>query len=88
MHLRVLAEHAKRYPGFHLHMQAEADGLVMDGDTVTVDGVAVRLTVAAPGAFGTALIRATGTAAYVQALGPLPDGPDEAAVYAARLAER
>jgi 2-polyprenyl-6-methoxyphenol hydroxylase-like FAD-dependent oxidoreductase len=33
--LDFLAEHAKRYPGFHLHMQAEADGLLMDGDTVT-----------------------------------------------------
>jgi 2-polyprenyl-6-methoxyphenol hydroxylase-like FAD-dependent oxidoreductase len=33
--LDFLAEHAKRYPGFHLYMQAEADGLLMDGDTVT-----------------------------------------------------
>ena len=50
---------------------------------VTVDGVGVRLTVAAPDAFGTALIRATGSAAYVEGLEPLPSGSDEAAVYAA-----
>jgi 2-polyprenyl-6-methoxyphenol hydroxylase-like FAD-dependent oxidoreductase len=33
--LDFLAKHGKRYPGFHLRMQAEADGLLMDGDTVT-----------------------------------------------------
>jgi len=33
--LNFLAEHGKRYPGFHLRMQAEVDGLLMDGDTVT-----------------------------------------------------
>jgi len=33
--LNFLAEHGKRYPGFHLRMQAEADGLLMDGDTIT-----------------------------------------------------
>jgi DNA polymerase (family 10) len=48
---------------------------------VTVEGVPVELTVAAPGAFGTALVRATGSAAYVAALGQLPDARDEAAVY-------
>ena len=53
---------------------------------VTVDGVPVELAVPEPGAFGTALIRATGSAEYVAALeraAPLPDGPDERAVYAA-----
>ncbi len=50
---------------------------------VTVEGTAIRLCVAAPPSFGTELMRATGTAAYVAALEPLPDGPDEAAVYAA-----
>jgi DNA polymerase (family 10) len=49
---------------------------------VTVDGVPLELVVAEPGAFGTALIRATGTPEYVAALEPLPDGPDEQAVYA------
>ena len=50
---------------------------------VTVEGVAVRLLVAAPSVFGTVLMRATGTAAYVAGLGPLPHAPDEAALYAA-----
>ncbi len=50
---------------------------------VTVDGVPVELTVPEPNSFGTALIRATGSRAYVMALEPLPAGPDEDAVYAA-----
>jgi len=50
---------------------------------VTVEGVPVELVVAAPGRFGTALVRATGSTAYVAALEPLPDGPDEEAVYRA-----
>jgi DNA polymerase (family 10) len=49
---------------------------------VTVEGVPVELVVAEPERFGTALIRATGSEAYVAALEPLPDGPEEAAVYA------
>jgi DNA polymerase (family 10) len=48
---------------------------------VTVEGVPVELTVAEPKRFGTALVRATGAPAYVAALEPLPDGPDEHAVY-------
>jgi DNA polymerase (family X) len=50
---------------------------------VTVDGVAVACVAAAPGSFGTELMRATGSAAYVDALEPLPDFPDEPAVYEA-----
>ena len=50
---------------------------------VTVEGVPVQLIVAAPDAFGTALLRATGSAEYVAALEPLPDAPEEAGVYAA-----
>ena len=50
---------------------------------VTVDGVPVELVVAAPRAFGTALVRATGSPSYVAALEPLPEAPDEAAVYRA-----
>ena len=50
---------------------------------VTVEGVPVELVVAEPASFGTALVRATGSAEYVAALEPLPDGPDEDAVYAA-----
>ena len=50
---------------------------------VTVEGVPVELVVAAPERFGTALVRATGAPAYVAALEPLPDAPDEEAVYRA-----
>jgi DNA polymerase (family 10) len=50
---------------------------------VTVEGVAVELVVAEPARFGTELLRATGSEAYLAALGRLPDAPDEAAVYAA-----
>jgi DNA polymerase (family X) len=50
---------------------------------VTVDGLPVELVVAEPDRFGTALVRATGAPAYVAPLEPLPDGPDEQAVYAA-----
>jgi len=50
---------------------------------VTVEGVPVTLVVAEPGRFGTELLRATGPAAYVEALEPLPDAPDEEALYAA-----
>jgi DNA polymerase (family 10) len=50
---------------------------------VTVDGVAVELIAAEPERFGTALVRATGSPAYVGALEPLPAAADEAAVYRA-----
>jgi DNA polymerase (family X) len=50
---------------------------------VTVEGVPVELVAAEPLRFGTALVRATGSRAYVQALEPLPDGPDEETVYRA-----
>lgn len=50
---------------------------------VTVEGVPVELIAAPPEWFGTALLRATGSEAYVEALEPLPDAPDEEAVYAA-----
>jgi len=50
---------------------------------VTVEGVPVELSVAEPTAFGTALVRATGAPAYVEALEPLPDEPDEESVYRA-----
>jgi DNA polymerase (family X) len=48
---------------------------------VTVDGVPVTLRVADPARFGTELLEATGADAYVSALGPLPDAPDEQGVY-------
>jgi DNA polymerase (family 10) len=50
---------------------------------VTIEGVPIELTVAQPSRFGTALVRATGSHAYVDALEPLPDAADEASVYAA-----
>jgi len=50
---------------------------------VTVEGVPVELVAAEPERFGTALLRATGSAAYVGALEPLPDAPDEPGVYRA-----
>jgi DNA polymerase (family 10) len=50
---------------------------------VTVEGVAVEVVVAEPARFGTELVRATGSRAYVDALEPLPDAPDEAGVYRA-----
>ena len=48
---------------------------------VTVEGVPIELAIAEAERFGTALVRATGSPAYVAALEPLPDAPDEAAVY-------
>jgi DNA polymerase (family X) len=50
---------------------------------VTVEGVPVEVGVAEPRRFGTELLRATGSAEYVEALEPLPDGPDEESVYRA-----
>ncbi len=50
---------------------------------VTVDGVPVELVAAEPRSLGTALLRATGSSAYVAALEPLPDAPDEEAIYRA-----
>jgi DNA polymerase (family X) len=50
---------------------------------VTIEGVPVELTAPEPERLGTALVRATGSPQYVAALEPLPDGPDEEAVYRA-----
>ena len=50
---------------------------------VTVEGVPVEVVVAPPERFGTALVRATGAPAYVAALEPLPEAPDEGSVYRA-----
>jgi DNA polymerase (family 10) len=49
---------------------------------LTVEGVPVELVAAEPERFGTVLLRATGSDAYVAALEPLPDASDEEAVYA------
>jgi len=50
---------------------------------VTLEGSAIELHVAPPASFGTALVRATGSADWVAALEPLPDAPDEEGVFAA-----
>jgi DNA polymerase (family 10) len=50
---------------------------------VTVDGVPVEAVAAAPHRFGTELVRATGSDAYVAALGALPAAADEEAVFRA-----
>src|SRR5262249_55214356 len=50
---------------------------------VPVEGVPVELVVAEPRRFGTELLRATGSAEYVEALEPLPNGRDEESVYRA-----
>jgi DNA polymerase (family X) len=48
---------------------------------VTVEGIPVELVAARPESFGTELVRATGSDAYVAALEPLPDAPAEEGVY-------
>jgi DNA polymerase (family 10) len=50
---------------------------------VTIEGVAVTLVTPSPERFGAELVRATGAPSYVAALEPLPELPDETAVYAA-----
>jgi DNA polymerase (family X) len=50
---------------------------------LTVEGVPIELVAAEPERFGTALLRATGAPAFLAPLEPLPDAPDEAAVFAA-----
>src|SRR5215213_1626766 len=50
---------------------------------VTVEGVPLELIVAEPRGLGSALLRATGSAAYVAELEPLPEASDEQAVYRA-----
>jgi DNA polymerase (family 10) len=48
---------------------------------VTVEGVPVELVVAEPARFGTELVVATGTQAYVAGLGELSAAPDEESLY-------
>jgi DNA polymerase (family 10) len=50
---------------------------------VTIDGAPIGVVAAEPQSFGTELVRATGSDAYVAALEPLPAAPDEQAVYRA-----
>jgi DNA polymerase (family 10) len=50
---------------------------------LTVEGVPVELVVAEPTRLGTELVRATGTRAFVESLGPLPDAADEERLFEA-----
>ena len=50
---------------------------------VTVEGIPIELVTVSPGAFGTALFRATGSAAYVAPLEPLSQAALEDEVYGA-----
>jgi len=50
---------------------------------LTLDGIPITLVVAPRDAFGSELVRATGSHEYVAALGPLPDEPEEELVFAA-----
>jgi DNA polymerase (family X) len=61
---------------------ALAEIVLVQGDVgVTLEGTPVELVLAAPNSLGTALVRATGSEEYVQTLEPLPEAPDEEAVY-------
>ncbi len=48
---------------------------------VTADGLPIELHLAPLDAFGTTLVRATGSPEYVESLGPLPEAPDEESVF-------
>ncbi len=56
--------------------------VIDDTRGLTIEGVPIELVATPPEAFGTALLRATGSAAYVAALGPLPVAASEHEVYA------
>ncbi|MGN6377742.1 MAG: PHP domain-containing protein [Gaiellales bacterium] len=59
----------------------EVVALVEPSIGVSVDGTPVELVTAPTAEFGTALVRATGSAEYVAGLGPLPSAADEETVY-------
>jgi len=67
--------------------QPQIVALIEEGESgavgVTVEGTPIELVVAPPQRFGTALVRATGSPAYVEALEPLPEAPDEEGVFRA-----
>jgi DNA polymerase (family 10) len=78
-HPEPLLEHFERLPQIVAVVEREPRRAV----GVTVEGVPVELVVAEPERFGTELLRATGSEAYVKALEPLPDAPDEEGAYQA-----
>ncbi len=61
------------------HAECQGDGVV-EGQ---LGGLPVRVFLSNRERFGTTLVVATGSRAYVKALGPLPQAEDEAAVFAA-----
>jgi DNA polymerase (family 10) len=82
----VAADHADEVVERFAHLPAVV-ALVERGERravgVSVEGTSVELLVPEPSGFGSALVRATGAAGYVAALGPLPDAASEEAVYEA-----
>ena len=76
---RTVLDAFARAPGV-VSMIEEAERWAL---AVTVEGVPVELYAPRPEEAGTALVRATGSEAFVHALGdPLPDAPDEEALFA------
>jgi DNA polymerase (family 10) len=85
-HLAVVAAAAEPAPVLRRFAELpQIVAVVEEGERhavgVTVDGVPVEMIVATADTFGTALVRATGSAEYVRALDPLPVGRTESAVY-------
>jgi DNA polymerase (family X) len=66
----------------HLAQLPQIVAVTDGGFGITVEGVPVELVIAPAEALGTALLRATGTDAYVEAFEPLPEAPTEEEVYA------
>lgn len=64
-------------PGIVVVLEREPDRAL----GLTVDGVPVALTVTRPATLGTELVRTTGSAEYVAALGPLPDARTESELF-------
>jgi DNA polymerase (family 10) len=64
------------------HQLPEIVAVVDETVGITVEGVPMELVVAPKDRFGTELLRATGSEAYVAALEPLPAGASEEEVYA------
>ncbi len=76
-HAEAIIDRFERHP--QIVAVVEREGRRAIG--VTVEGIPVELVVATPQTFGTELMRATGSAAYVDAFEPLPSVADEPSVY-------
>ncbi len=87
-HLAVVCAADEPQPVFTRFVQLPQIVALLSADErrvvgLTVEGVPVELVVAAPAQFGTALVECTGAAAWVDALRPLADAPDEEGVFRA-----